>query len=92
MELSVFAFCDGEQMILVPPACDYKRIYDDDEGPNTGGMGSYSPPEFVTDKLMADIRDTIIRPVLRRMVETRRALQRHPLRRAHAHRRRPQGH
>ena len=69
VELSVFAFCDGEQMVLVPPACDYKRIYDGDTGPNTGGMGSYSPPEFVTDKLMADIRDTIIRPVLRRMVE-----------------------
>ena len=69
VELSVFAFCDGEQMILVPPACDYKRVFDNDEGPNTGGMGSYSPPEFVTDKLMADIRDTIIQPVLRRMVE-----------------------
>ncbi len=69
VELSVFAFCDGEQMLLVPPACDYKRVFDDDEGPNTGGMGSYSPPEFVTDKLMADIRDAIIRPVLRRMVE-----------------------
>ena len=69
VELSVFAFCDGEQMVLVPPACDYKRVFDNDEGSNTGGMGSYSPPEFVTDKLMADIRDTIIRPVLRRMVE-----------------------
>ena len=69
VELSVFAFCDGEQMLLVPPASDYKRIFDGDNGPNTGGMGSYSPPEFVTDKLMADIRDTIIQPVLRRMVE-----------------------
>ena len=68
-ELSVFAFCDGEQMLLMPPASDYKRIHDGDIGPNTGGMGSYSPPEFVNDRLMADIRDTIIKPVLRRMVE-----------------------
>ena len=68
-EFSVFALCDGEQMLLLPPACDYKRIYDDDEGPNTGGMGSYSPPEFVTDRLMGDVRDTIILPVLRRMAE-----------------------
>ena len=69
VEMSVFAFCAGEQMLLLPPACDYKRVFDGDLGPNTGGMGSYSPPEFVTDRLMADIRDTIIRPVLRRMVE-----------------------
>ncbi len=68
-ELSVFALCDGEQMLFMPPASDYKRIQDGDVGPNTGGMGSYSPPEFVTDSLMADIRDTIFRPVLKRMVE-----------------------
>ena len=69
VELSVFALCDGEQMLMLPPASDYKRIHDGDEGPNTGGMGSYSPPEFVTDKLLADIRDTVFRPVLHRMVE-----------------------
>ena len=68
-EFSAFAFCDGEEMLLLPPASDYKRVHDGDIGPNTGGMGSYSPPEFVNDRLMTDIRDTIILPVLRRMVE-----------------------
>ncbi len=42
-ELSLLALCDGERAIPMAPAQDYKRIYDGDEGPNTGGMGSYSP-------------------------------------------------
>ena len=42
-ELSVFAVCDGENFIILNTAQDHKRIYDDDKGPNTGGMGSYSP-------------------------------------------------
>jgi len=42
-ELSLLALCDGERAIPMAPAQDYKRIYDEDEGPNTGGMGSYSP-------------------------------------------------
>ena len=45
-ELSVFAFTDAHTVIPMVPACDYKRIYDGDQGPNTGGMGSYSPPSF----------------------------------------------
>ena len=45
-EVSVFAFCDGEHLSPLVAACDYKRLLDGDEGPNTGGMGSYSPPEF----------------------------------------------
>jgi phosphoribosylamine--glycine ligase len=43
-EVSVFAICDGTRAWLLPPACDYKRAFDGDLGPNTGGMGSYSPP------------------------------------------------
>ncbi len=43
-ELSVFAICDGERARLLPPACDYKRALDGDAGPNTGGMGAYTPP------------------------------------------------
>jgi phosphoribosylamine--glycine ligase len=42
-EISLLALCDGERAVPMAPAQDYKRIYDDDEGPNTGGMGSYSP-------------------------------------------------
>jgi phosphoribosylamine--glycine ligase len=42
-ELSLLALCDGERAVPLAPAQDYKRIFDDDQGPNTGGMGSYSP-------------------------------------------------
>src|SRR5437773_2337821 len=42
-ELSLLALCDGERAVPLAPAQDYKRIFDGDEGPNTGGMGSYSP-------------------------------------------------
>jgi phosphoribosylamine---glycine ligase len=63
-ELSVFAICDGERAIALPSARDYKRAFDDDAGPNTGGMGSYSPvPGFADDEVEA-LLDTIHRPVL----------------------------
>src|SRR4051794_41444391 len=42
-ELSLFAICDGERAVPMVPAQDYKRIFDGDQGPNTGGMGAYSP-------------------------------------------------
>ena len=42
-ELSLLALCDGERAVPMAPARDYKRIFDGDRGPNTGGMGSYSP-------------------------------------------------
>ena len=63
-EISVFGLCDGNDVIALRPARDYKRLEDDDRGPNTGGMGSFTPvpgfgPEFVTE-----VVDQMIKPVL----------------------------
>ncbi|HEX9625098.1 MAG TPA: phosphoribosylamine--glycine ligase [Streptosporangiaceae bacterium] len=64
-EVSVFAICDGTRAWLLPPACDYKRAYDGDLGPNTGGMGSYSPPMGVAvDALLDFVAACIITPCL----------------------------
>jgi phosphoribosylamine--glycine ligase len=62
-EMSYFVFTDGKTIAPTVPACDYKRIYDDNKGPNTGGMGSYSPPEFYNDLLGGIIMKTIMEPV-----------------------------
>ncbi len=63
-ELSLFVLCDGERIYPLAPACDYKRVFDGDEGGNTGGMGAYSPPAFATPELLARIEETIVRPVV----------------------------
>ncbi|MFQ6031200.1 MAG: phosphoribosylamine--glycine ligase, partial [Dehalococcoidia bacterium] len=54
-EFSVFAFTDGEYLSPLVAACDYKRLGDGDHGPNTGGMGGFSPPEFWTDVLATEV-------------------------------------
>ena len=66
-EVSVFAFTDGERLSPLVAASDYKRLEDGDRGPNTGGMGSYSPPEFWTPELSIEIERTIMRPVIEAM-------------------------
>ena len=66
-EVSVFAFCDGEHISPLVAACDYKRLNDGDGGPNTGGMGSYSPPQFWRPELCAEVERTIMRPVVSAM-------------------------
>ncbi len=69
MEVTFMAFTDGDWVIPMPPACDYKRAHDGDEGPNTGGMGGYSPPSFVPPELVGQVTETIIRPTLQVMAK-----------------------
>ena len=64
-EISVFAIADGRAMIPVAAACDYKRAGDGDAGPNTGGMGAYSPPAGFPDDVLDVVRERIVGPVLR---------------------------
>jgi phosphoribosylamine--glycine ligase len=66
-ELSLFAVAAGEDAVPLPPARDYKRIGDGDTGPNTGGMGSFSPLPDVGDDEAEEILDTVHRPVLREL-------------------------
>ena len=63
-ELSVFAICDGRDFVILPTAQDHKRLLDDDKGPNTGGMGAYSPTPQCTPALLEKIKTRIIRPTL----------------------------
>jgi phosphoribosylamine--glycine ligase len=64
-ELSVFALCDGRAIVPIGGACDYKRAGDGDSGPNTGGMGAYSPPAGFPEDLYDRVRERILGPLLR---------------------------
>ncbi|MFN3447221.1 MAG: phosphoribosylamine--glycine ligase [Roseococcus sp.] len=66
-EISFFALCDGATAIPLAAAQDHKRAFDGDRGPNTGGMGAYSPPPAWTPALEAEVMATCIRPVLAEM-------------------------
>ena len=68
-ELSLLALCDGANVVPLAPARDYKRIFDGDEGPNTGGMGSYSPVPGVGSDRVEEIADLVHRPVVELMAE-----------------------
>jgi len=64
-EASVMAICDGLRHVLLPAARDYKRAFDDDQGPNTGGMGGYAPSRAVTPRIEAEVSERVVAPVLR---------------------------
>ncbi len=66
-ELSVFAICDGENYKLLPAAQDHKRLLDEDQGPNTGGMGAYAPTPLINDALYRDIEEIVVKPTLKGM-------------------------
>jgi len=68
-EVSLLAFSDGKTVVPMVPACDYKRVCDGDEGPNTGGMGSYSPPKLFGSKMINRVMDTILEPTVRAMAK-----------------------
>jgi phosphoribosylamine--glycine ligase len=68
-EASILAFCDGERFLMMPSSQDHKRIGEGDTGPNTGGMGAYSPAPVVTAELEKHIADNIIAPVLKTMAD-----------------------
>ena len=66
-EVSFFALCDGTRALPIATAQDHKRIFDNDEGPNTGGMGAFAPSPLVDESMQAQIMREIVEPVLRGM-------------------------
>jgi len=63
-EASFFVFTDGKNILPLASAQDHKRIFDNDEGPNTGGMGAYSPAPVVTETVAAEVIETIVKPTI----------------------------
>ncbi len=68
-EVSLIAFTDGKTVSPMVPACDYKKIEDNDQGPNTGGMGSYSPPGFFSSGMTERVTKDILVPVVKAMAK-----------------------
>ncbi|MGI6205574.1 MAG: phosphoribosylamine--glycine ligase [Anaerovoracaceae bacterium] len=69
VEASMLCFVDGKTIVPMESAQDYKRIYDDDKGPNTGGMGSYSPSLLFNEELEKQIREQILDPTINGFIE-----------------------
>lgn len=71
-EVSFFALCNGKNFVTMGTACDYKRLLDGDRGPNTGGMGCYSPAHWLSKKDIKEIEKKIITPTLKGMITENR--------------------
>lgn len=68
-EVSHFALCDGNSFYRLGMACDYKRIRDDNHGPNTGGMGAYSPADWISEDELNLIEEKCVQPLISKMKE-----------------------
>ncbi len=68
-EVSILAFTDGKTVAPIVPARDYKRALDNDQGLNTGGMGVYSPPQFITEESIDTVVKTILQPTVQAMAQ-----------------------
>src|SRR5690606_19708528 len=66
-EVSLFLLSDGENVLPLSPAQDFKRLSDNDEGPNTGGMGAYSPLPWLADGFVDEVIDTVALPTVRQL-------------------------
>jgi phosphoribosylamine--glycine ligase/phosphoribosylformylglycinamidine cyclo-ligase len=66
-EVSLLAFSDGESLQLMPPVQDHKRLLNEDQGPNTGGMGTFAPTNILSDSALQSIHRTILQPVINGM-------------------------
>lgn len=71
-EASVLALTDGRTVLAMPPCQDHKPAWDGDLGPNTGGMGAYSPTPLVTDKMLGEVEEKILVPTIHQMKRSRR--------------------
>jgi phosphoribosylamine--glycine ligase len=68
-EVSAFYLCQGENYVRVGSACDYKRLKENDEGPNTGGMGAFSPVSWINEKQYQEFENTVVTPILKNMID-----------------------
>ncbi|HEY4512187.1 MAG TPA: phosphoribosylamine--glycine ligase, partial [Candidatus Paceibacterota bacterium] len=68
-EISIHAFCDGKNFALFPTSQDHKRIYENEEGPNTGGMGTIAPVPWVKQDVIKEIQEKILIPIIRALDE-----------------------
>jgi len=68
-EVSVLCLTDGKTICVLPPAQDHKTVFDNDEGPNTGGMGAYAPAPFMNAELLQRVEKEILRPTIAAMAK-----------------------